>query len=271
MSTRTTSSPPDNVTGRSGHPLRDSDAELQSVNQQLDLLASGLSHDLRAPLRAIHSFAGLLGRSAGERLVPAEKDYLQRIQRATDRMSALVDGLVEWSRVSTVELKPECVDLSLLAEWAAAELQETEPERAANIVVATGLVTHGDERLLKQLLVQLLQNAWRFSRDRDAVCIRVEGEAIEGGMRLSVHDQGRGIDMRYADKLFQPFQRLHGEGQGAGHGLGLATVQRIAQRHGGRVWAESEVGVGSVFHVELPDAGTPATNQPATGANARPP
>lgn len=254
MSTRTIQASSDHAADRGGPCPPGASPETDAANQQLDLIASGLSHDLRAPLRAIRSFAGLVGKSAGERLEPTEKDYLLRIQRASDRMAGLLDGLVEWSRAATSECKPARVDVSLLAEWAVAELQEEEPARATNILVAPGLTTHGDERLLKLLLVHLLRNAWRFSRDRDEIFIRVEGVAIDGGLRVSISDHGHGIDMRYADKLFQPFQRLHGEDQGAGHGLGLATAQRIAQRHGGRVWAESELGVGSVFHVDLPRA-----------------
>ncbi|MDQ3229921.1 MAG: ATP-binding protein, partial [Pseudomonadota bacterium] len=168
------------------------------------------------------------------------------------RMACLVDGLSELSRVTTAQLAPAPVDLTLLAEWALAELQEDEPDRALDATVQPDLVVHGDERLLKTLMTHLLRNAWIFSRDREVVFIRVEGEADARGLRLSVHDHGRGIDMRYADKLFQPFQRQHGEELGGGAALGLAVVQRIVQRHGGRAWAESEVDVGSVFHVWLP-------------------
>lgn len=237
--------------------VHDQGTGLDAANRQLELLTFGISHDLRAPLRAIDSFANLLGKHASDRLQPTDNEYLHRIRAAAERMASLIDGLVELSRVGKAELKPACVDVSLLAEWAVAELQEQEPSRRANIVIAPGLMVHGDERLLKTLLVQLLRNAWKFSRDREEVCIRVEGARTDGGLQLSIRDQGRGIDMRYADKLFQPFQRLHGEDHGAGHGLGLAVAQRIAQRHGGQVWAESEVGVGSVFHVQLPDASGP--------------
>lgn len=246
--------------------------DLEAANRQLDLLTFGISHDLRAPLRTIDSFANLLGKHASERLQPTDNEYLHRIRAAAKRMASLIDGLVELSCVGKVELKSAHVDVSLLAEWAIAELQEAEPSRRANIVIAPGLMAHGDERLLKTLLVQLLRNAWKFSRDRDEVSIRVEGRRTDDGLQISVRDQGLGIDMRYADKLFQPFQRLHGEHLGAGHGLGLAVAQRIAQRHGGQVWAESEVGVGSVFHVQLPDAsgaqpGTAETSLRDAGAN----
>ncbi len=226
----------------------------EACRQQLDVFASSITHDLRSPLRAIESFGSLLGKRAKDRLEPEEQDYLERMLRASRRMSHLLDGLTELSRVTTAQLVCAPVDITMLADWTLAELQEDAPERATDAVVQPHLIAHGDERLLKTLLTHLLRNAWTFSRDRDVVWIRVEGEAHAGGLHVLVRDRGCGIDMRYADKLFQPFQRQHSEELGAGTGLGLASVQRIAQRHGGRVWVESEVDSGSVFHVWLPGA-----------------
>lgn len=229
-------------------------ADLEAATRQLDVFASGIAHDLRAPLRAIESYGKLLKKHANARMQAEEQDYLQRLLLASGRMSHLLDGLTQLTRVTTAQLVRAPVDLSMLAEWVLAELQEDEPDRPLEAAVQPDLVVHGDERLLKILMTHLLRNAWLFSRDREAVSIRVEGERDAGGLHLSVHDRGRGIDMRYADKLFQPFQRQHRVELGAGDGLGLAIVQRIAQRHGGRTWAESEVDAGSVFHVWLPDA-----------------
>jgi len=234
--------------------LRDCNAELERINRQRELFAYGVSHDLRAPLRAIDSFAALVAGQYGDRLDDTGRDYLDRIRNAAARMSGLIDSLLELSRADRSELKSEIVDLSLLAEWVGAELQDAEPSRAADIAVQPGLLVRGDERHLKQLLTQLLRNAWTFSRDRDRVRIAVTGERRGDRLQVSVRDEGTGFDMRYAERMFEPFQRLHGPEQGGGHGLGLTIAQRIAQRHGGRVWADSESGVGSVFHVDLPAA-----------------
>lgn len=232
--------------------VRACDTELKASRQQLDVFASGITHDLRAPLRMIESLGKLLEKRA--HLQPEEHDYLQRMLRASQRISHLLDGLAELAHVTTSQLAAAPVDLTLLAEWTLAELQEEAPERVLDVAVDPDLIAHGDERLLKTLMAHLLRNAWTFSRDREVVWIRVEGKSDAGGLHLRVRDRGRGIDMRYADKLFQPFQRQHNEALGAGHGLGLAVAHRIAQRHGGRVWADSEVDSGSVFHVWLPSA-----------------
>ena len=152
------------------------------------------------------------------------------------------------------ELAPEPVDLGLLAGLALAELQELEPARMVEPDIAPGLTALGDERQLRMLLTQLLRNAWNFSAERECVRITVAGERVDGVLRVAVRDHGSGFDMRYAEKLFQPFQRLHGPEQGSGNGIGLAIARRIVERHGGRLWAESEPGVGSSFHFELPAA-----------------
>lgn len=234
-------------------------AELRDANQQLRQFAYGVSHDLRGPLRAIDGFAAQLERQAGAALDETARDYLQRIRDNAGRMSGLIDGLLELSRATSAELKPQDVDLSLLAEWVGAELQDAEPRRQARIDVQQGLRARGDERLLKSLFAQLLGNAWKFSEPDRCVTIRMRGEPTPEGLQLSISDEGRGFDMAYADKLFEPFQRLHGQADGGGSGLGLAIAQRVAQRHGGRLWAESAPGAGSTFHLLLPH---PAEGQP---------
>ena len=227
-------------------------AELEKLARQQDLFAYGVSHDLRAPLRAIDGFATLLANQHAGQLDDSGRGYLERIRGATTRMGGLLDALLELSRASRSELRPGPVDVSLVAEWVGAELQDADPERAADITVAEGLVAHGDERHIKLLLTQLMQNAWKFSRDRDRVRIDVTGKVVDGRLVVTVRDQGIGFDMRYADRMFEPFQRLHGPEEAGGNGLGLAIAQRIAERHGGRIWAESTPGEGSTFHVELP-------------------
>ena len=227
-------------------------AALRDANQQLRQFAYGVSHDLRGPLRAIDGFSAQLERHAAAALDQTGRDHLQRIRDNAMRMSDLIDGLLELSRATSAEMQWQAVDMSLLAEWVGAELQDADPQRRARIEVQPELHAHGDERLLKSLLTQVLSNAWKFSAQCEQVLIQVSGSADEAGLRFSVSDQGCGFDMAYADKLFEPFQRLHGQIEGGGSGLGLAIAQRIVQRHGGRIWAESAPGAGSVFHVLLP-------------------
>ncbi|QNP41995.1 sensor histidine kinase [Lysobacter solisilvae (ex Woo and Kim 2020)] len=229
-------------------------AALEAARRQLQLLTDAITHDLRAPLRAIDGFAGHLAGSAHERLQPHEREQLARIRAAATRMGGLLDKLGELSRATHVALQPAPVDLSLLAEWVLADLQAAEPGRQAEVHVQPGLRAHGDERLLRQLLAELLHNAWAFSAAAPQTRIDVSGRQESGRFVLSIRDAGIGFDPRYLGKLFEPLQRLHGVGQGAGHGLGLAIARRIAERHGGRISAISQTGDGATFTVELPDA-----------------
>lgn len=228
------------------------EATLEVSRRQLQLYADAVAHDLRAPLRSIESFSSLLAERSGDALDPTSRDHLARIRQAATGMGSLLAALGELAHASVTDLKPGPVDISLLADWVAAELQDAHPGRAFRVRVQPGLTTRGDERLLKLLLTQLLDNAWRFTREDEPVCIEIDGTRFDGALHLSVRDHGRGFDMRYLHKLFQPFQRLHGADEGAGHGLGLAIAQCIAERHHGRLRAESEPGVGSTFHLELP-------------------
>ena len=228
------------------------DRDAASAALQDQAFAKGVSHDLRAPLRAIDSFSALLAEHAGAALDATGQGYLQRIRDASARMGRLLDALQEYSLASRATLRREPVDLSLLADWVGAELQDFAQGRAARIDVVPGLQVQGDEQWLRTLLMKLMRNAWNFSATRERVEIDVEGERAGDTLRLRVRDRGIGFDPEYADKLFQPFQRLHGPHEGAGAGMGLAIAQCIAQRHGGRIRAESVPGEGSVFHLELP-------------------
>ncbi|WP_181168243.1 sensor histidine kinase [Cognatiluteimonas lumbrici] len=228
---------------------------LEQLLRQQDVFAYGISHDLRAPLRAIETFSALLARNSGDRLDETGRDHLQRIRDAAARMGGLIELLLDLSRVDRAEFADEPVDLGLLFGLAAAELQEAEPGRCAHVEIAPDLWVRGDERLLRQLATQLVRNAWNFSEGD--VRIVVTGER-DGGMReVVVRDHGRGFDMRYARKLFEPFQRLHAPEEGAGSGIGLAIASRVAERHGGRIRAESVPGEGSTFRVTLPAADAP--------------
>lgn len=228
-------------------------ATIEALRQEQAVFAHGISHDLRAPLRSIDSFVALLARRDG--LDDTARGYVERVRAASVRAGSLIDGLLALSHAGRAELAPAAVDLSLLAEWSLAELQEADAGQAAELDVTPGLLAWGDEHLLRQLLGALLDNAWKFSRANGVVRIRVHGTHADGRLQLAVRDEGVGFDMRYADKLFMPFQRLHGPEQGAGHGIGLAIAQRIAARHGGHLHAESQPGAGATFHLDLPAAG----------------
>lgn len=242
--------------------VRERTAELEAAQRRLEAFAYGVSHDLRAPLRSIDGFALQLARQA-EALDEQGREQLSRIRSASARMGGLIDSLLELARIGRAELRPARVDVSMLAEWAAAELQDAHPGRRAVVRVWPGLEAVGDERLLKVLLTQLLRNAWQFSASRDAVEVDVEGERKGHGLHLVVRDRGIGFDMAYAGKLFEPFQRLHSSEQGAGDGIGLTIAQQIAARHRGRIHAEAVPDVGANFHVELLDLPLPGDDTPA--------
>lgn len=237
--------------------VRDRTAEVEAAHRRLEAFTYGVSHDLRAPLRTIDGFATQLERQSGEALDAAGREHLARIRSASARMGELIDSLLELARIGRAELRPMTVDVSLLAEWVAAELQDAQPRRSAQVKVQPGLEAFGDERLLKALLTQLLRNAWQFSAVRDRVEIEVEGARDAHGLHFSVRDHGIGFDMAYAGKLFEPFQRLHGSDQGAGNGIGLTIAQQAAARHGGTIRAEASPGLGARFHVALRDLPSP--------------
>jgi len=233
--------------------LAERDATVRALVREQEVLAYGISHDLRAPLRAIENFSALLERQSAA-LDDAGRGHLQRIRAAATRMGGLIEALLDLARVDRTELAPASVDLGLLAGLAVAELQELEPGRGVDLDIAPSLLARGDERLLRMLVTQLLRNAWNFSAERERVRIEVAGSRADGVLRVAVRDHGSGFDMRYAEKMFDPFQRLHGPEQGGGNGIGLAIARRIVERHGGRLWAESEAGAGSTFHFQLPAA-----------------
>lgn len=226
-------------------------ADRGAEQRQLQMFADTVAHDLRAPLRSIDSFARLLEDRAASRLDASERMHLSRIRAAATRMSGLLAALGELSRATSAAIAPAPLDLSVLAEWIAAELQDADPSRHVEVDVQPGLRAAGDERLVRQLLHALLDNAWKFTRGREDARIVVRGREEPGRSIVEIRDNGRGFDTQYAHKLFQPFQRLHGVAEGAGHGLGLAIAQRIARRHGGEVQAASHAD-GSTFTLVLP-------------------
>lgn len=239
----------------SGEPgqLARCQAELAAIEREFEQFAYGVSHDLRAPLRTIDSFGRLVKRELGEDASPSVQEHLGRVLAASARLGELLDGLLDLSRAGRQQLKPQPVDLGLLAEWAAAELEEAEPGRQVEWSIQRDVQVQGDEALLRQLLQRLLHNAWKFTTDTPPPArIVLEAERQGDRMHVRLSDTGSGFDMRYADKLFVPFQRLHGPDEGGGHGMGLAIARRIVERHGGSLRAESTPGQGSTFHLELP-------------------
>ena len=239
------------VRKRTSEELKRRTMELEAVNKELESFSYSVSHDLRAPLRAIDGFSLALQEDCQDKLEPGDKAHLQRIRAATTRMGQLIDDMLTLARTTRSEMVHQRVDLSGLAQKIASRLQQSEPKRRAQFVIAPGLTAEGDRALLGVVLENLLGNAWKFtSREPDA--------RVEFGRRRSdaqevyfVQDNGVGFDMKYADKLFGPFQRLHDAKEFPGSGVGLATVQRIIHRHGGRVWAESTVGHGAMFYFVL--------------------
>jgi signal transduction histidine kinase len=220
--------------------------------RELESFAYSVSHDLRAPLRVIDGFAQIVLEDYGERVDALGREHVKRIVAAAGRMNAMIDTLLEMSRMTGRELRFERVDLSETARQLIEELKAAEPARQVQVAVQPGLSIEGDRTLLRLVLQNLLGNAFKFSaRTRDA---RIEfGRRLDGDHAFFVRDNGAGFDMRFADRLFGVFQRLHSQSEFAGTGVGLATVQRIVRRHSGRIWAESEPGKGATFFFTMWD------------------
>lgn len=227
-------------------------AELETARKELASFIYSVSHDLQAPLRRIHGFAGILAGECAERLGEDGRHHLARITAAASGMEQLIGGLLGLSRVTRAEIHRVFTDLSALAEVVAAELQIAQPERTAEFVIAPSLTAEADPNLMRIALEHLLNNAWKFTGKHSAARIEFGVEQHDGVTVFFVRDDGAGFDMAYADKLFTPFQRLHRTDEFEGAGVGLATVQRILQRHGGRIWAEGAVERGATFHFTLP-------------------
>jgi PAS domain S-box-containing protein len=233
------------------HILRGRSAELETINGELEAFSYSVSHDLRAPLRAIDGFSRTLLSDYSECLDDKGKDRLARVRAAAQRMAALIDDLLKLSRVSRTELHRETVDLGQLSQEVVETLREGEPQRAVAFSVQSDLATQGDPRLLRVVMDNLLGNAWKFTGQRPDAQIEVGGHAEEENFVYFVRDNGAGFDMNYANKLFGAFQRLHDADEFPGTGIGLATVQRVIHKHGGRIWAEGAVDQGASFYFTL--------------------
>jgi PAS domain S-box-containing protein len=226
-------------------------ADLAALNRELEAFSYSVSHDLRAPLRSIDGFSQALLEDYADKLDDDGRDYLRRVRAATQRMGALIDDLLTLSRVTRREMRREAVDLSGLAQAIAEQLVRTDAGRDVRFTIAPGLRAQGDPHLLRVALENLLGNAWKFTSTRSQARIEF-GTTLDGGQTVYfVRDNGVGFDMAYSSKLFGAFQRLHRSSDFPGTGIGLATVQRIITRHGGRVWAEAEVNEGATFSFTL--------------------
>ena len=232
--------------------LKRANEDLAAAKTEIETFTYSVAHDLRSPLRLIDGFSILLLKKQRERLDRDGQDHLERIRASARRMGQLIDDLMNLSFVMRAEVVPGEVDLSAIAMSIAIDLEKADPERKSDFVIEEGLAARGDERLLRMVLENLLGNAWKFTSKKDGP--RIEfcrcGEE-DGKYVFCVRDNGVGFEMAHAERLFQPFQRLHSQDEFPGTGIGLATVRQIVQRHGGRVWAEGAKGAGAAFYFTL--------------------
>jgi light-regulated signal transduction histidine kinase (bacteriophytochrome) len=221
--------------------------QLQLANKELESFAYSVSHDLRAPLRALDGFSQAILEDYVGRIDNQGQDYLQRIRAAAQRMGQLIDDMLKLSRLTRGELLQQSIDLTALAHEVVEELKKSDAGRSVDVVIAHGLTATGDARLVRVVLVNLFGNAWKFTGPQAGPRIEMGQVQVDGQQAFFIKDNGVGFDPQHAGKLFGAFQRLHTASEFPGTGVGLATVQRIVHRHGGRIWAESAVGKGATF------------------------
>lgn len=227
-------------------------ADSEGLRAEQAAFAYTVSHDLRAPLRVVEGFARILREDYGRLLDRVGNDHLDRISGAAQRMNQMIDALLALSRLSVQALECRPVDLSVLAGLVVEELRRDAPQRQVEVRIQPGLVAQGDPTLLRVVLENLLGNAWKYSSKCELAHITFEAKDTPQGRVFVVSDDGAGFDMRFADRLFAAFQRLHSASDFPGTGVGLASVRRIVRRHGGEIWAESAVGQGARFNFTLP-------------------
>jgi PAS domain S-box-containing protein len=228
--------------------VADRTAQLEAANKELESFSYSVSHDLRAPLRHINGFSGALLEDYNDILDETGKGYLRQVCEASQEMARLIDDVLQLARVTRSKLIPETVDLSEMANSIIADLRSGDPKRAVTVDIADGLSARGDRSLMHILLTNLLGNAWKFTSKTKRAEITFDEQQIEGKTVFFVRDNGAGFDMKFSDKLFGAFQRLHGTDEFEGTGIGLATVQRVINRHGGLVWAEGVIDAGATFY-----------------------
>lgn len=232
--------------------VQDRTVQLEAANKELEAFSYAVSHDLRAPLRHINGLAQMLAEDCADTLNNQGRSYLEGIHNAAARMGQLIQDLLNLSRTAQMPVDREKVDLGAMARQIASELQATAPDRQAEFHIADNLSAHGDPRLLRVVLENLLSNAWKFTSQKAPARIEMASmTAPDGKTAYYVRDNGAGFDMAYAGRLFAVFQRLHSESEFPGTGVGLATVQRVIRKHGGRIWADGAVDHGATFYFTL--------------------
>ena len=237
---------------RSAASLRLRADDLERANQSLESFTYSVAHDLRAPLRALGGYSAALVEDCGDDLGEVGRGYAERIQAASEQMAVLIDDLLLLSRVARAEVHLHAVDLGATVAAIAAELQQGSPDRHVRFTIQQPVQARADRGLIRTVLQNLIENAWKFTSHRDDATIEFAAvPSGHAGVSCYVRDNGAGFDPAYADKLFQPFQRLHTASEFPGTGIGLASVRQIVERHGGRVWAEGAVGEGATFHFTL--------------------
>jgi signal transduction histidine kinase len=241
-------------------------AQLELANRELEDFAYSVAHDLRAPLRAISSFCDALAEDCAGQLDAMGQDYVKRIRGGTQRMSALIDGILTLSRVNRAAVVSSRCDLSAMARTASEKLKAQHAERTVRFTVQEGLVDQGDPQLLRTMLENLLDNAWKFTRGRPIAEIEFGARQEQGGRTYFVKDNGAGFEMAYKHKLFGVFQRLHARTEFEGNGIGLAAAQRVVRRHGGRIWGEGQPGQGACFFFTLNEQPVSSAATVAPGA-----
>lgn len=236
--------------------------QLELANKELEAFSYSVSHDLRAPLRAIDGFSQILSKDYDAQLDAKGKDYLERVRRASRRMGELIDDILHLSQISRRQVARKAVDVTQLAESVAESLRQAEPGRQVDFRIAPGIRIEADAKLIRIVLENLMGNAWKFTGKKPQARIEVGTALRDGAPAIYVRDNGAGFSMDYAHKLFNPFQRLHASSEFEGSGIGLATVQRIIHQHGGRAWAEGVEGEGATFYFSCESPiGTQANDQ----------
>jgi signal transduction histidine kinase len=224
---------------------------LTAINRELEAFSYSVSHDLRAPLVSFDGLSQTLLEKYGQELDATATDYLQRMREASQRMTSVFDGLQMLFRLTSGEIRREVVDVSAMAAQITGELRAAHPDRQVDVDIAPGISASGDQRLVRILTTNLINNAWKFTGGKEPARITIGREEVDGESRIFVKDNGVGFDMIDSHRLFGAFQRLHSQSEFPGAGIGLATARRIINRHGGRVWAEGVVGEGATFYFVL--------------------
>jgi light-regulated signal transduction histidine kinase (bacteriophytochrome) len=234
--------------------LAERNRDLIAANADLETFSYSVSHDLRAPLRHITAFITMIEESLGEKLQPNDRSRMNMVKDGARRMAQIIDDLLSFSKIGRAEMRKAPVDLNTLVREALSRIEPELANRRIDWTIRQLPEVRGDYNLLRQVLVNLVSNAVKYTRPRDPAKVEIESVPGNGEMIVAIRDNGVGFDMEYAGKLFGVFHRLHGENEFEGTGIGLANVRRIVQRHGGRVWAEGKVGHGAAFYFSIPAA-----------------